>query len=91
MPKIKFLEKRVTKNAKARVFEAGRVYEVSDSAATHWISRGAAVLVDESRGKQSKEDSPPETEESHKAAEKPGEVKSEAKPPTDPTRRQGGR
>ncbi len=45
MVKVKFLRAYTVKDAEARTYEDGKVYEMSPESAQHFVNRGAAVVV----------------------------------------------
>lgn len=41
--KIEFLIRREVQDGSGTVFEAGKIYDLPDDSANHWLSRGVAI------------------------------------------------
>jgi len=45
MPKVRFKITRTVKDGTGMTFEKGKVYEMSEPSAVHWVNRGIAELA----------------------------------------------
>lgn len=68
--KIRFLEDRATKEARPQSFKKGKVYDLPDASAQHWLNRQVAVPVDEEE-----EQPQPLSDKEARAADKEAERK----------------